>query len=99
VTPTPCVVRCVPSGREVRVTPGATLLEAVTLAGLPLGSSCDGVAVCGFCRVRVVAGAEHLTPVADAEQLLLAARDAAPGERLACCARVEGAVTVTTTYW
>ena len=79
--------------------PGTTVLEAVAVAGLPLGQSCDGVAVCGFCRVRVVAGAEQLTPVQDEERRLLAAGDATPDERLACSARVQGAVTVTTTYW
>jgi ferredoxin len=92
-------VRCAPSGREVRVAAGSSLLEAVGTAGLPLGQSCDGEVVCGFCRVQVVAGFERLSPIADNERRLLSSLGAGPQERLACCARVEGPVTVTTTYW
>jgi ferredoxin, 2Fe-2S len=93
------VLRCVPSGREVRVAAGTTVLEAVVAGGLPLGQSCSGVAVCGACRVRVVAGAKHLSPVADDERKVLTSLGAGDDERLACRARVQGAVTVTTTYW
>ena len=94
-----CVVRYVPSGREVPVVAGTTVLEAVVAGGLPLGQSCSGVAVCGCCRVRVVEGREHLSPVQDDERKVLTALHAGDDERLACRARVEGAVTVATTYW
>lgn len=94
-----CSVRCLPSGREAQVPSGATLLEAVGAVHLPLGQSCSGEGLCGRCRVRVVSGAEHLSPVADDEERTLVERDAAGGERLACRARVFGPVSVTTTYW
>ena len=45
-----------PSGREVRVVHETSLLDSVLQAGLGLGQSCDGVALCGFCRVQVVEG-------------------------------------------
>lgn len=92
-------VRCEPSGREVRVALGANLMDAVLQAGLPLGQSCDGVAMCGFCRVRVLEGIENLSAVGTEEQKVMASQHAGLDERLACCARVRGPVTVTTDYW
>ncbi|HOC41623.1 MAG TPA: 2Fe-2S iron-sulfur cluster-binding protein [Thermoanaerobaculales bacterium] len=93
------IVRCVPSGREVAVVHDTSLVEAVHQASLPLGQSCDGVGVCGFCRVRVLAGAANLTPPAAEESRLLKTLRARPEERLACCARIAGPVTITTDYW
>jgi len=92
-------VRCEPSGREVVVVHDTSLVEAVHQAVLPLGQSCDGAVVCGFCRVRVLAGASNLTPPPAEESRLLATLHARPEERLACCARVAGPVTITTDYW
>lgn len=92
-------VRCEPSGREARVLLETPLLDAIHQACLPLGQSCDGVALCGFCRVRVLAGAANLSARAAEEERLLHSLHAAPDERLACCARVAGPVTITTDYW
>jgi len=74
-------------------------MEAIVATGMPLGQSCDGVALCGFCRVRVVEGAEHLSPAGSEERRLLSTLGAGAEVRLACCARVEGPVTVTADYW
>jgi ferredoxin len=92
-------VRCEPSGREVVVVHSTSLVEAVHQAGLPLGQSCNGFVLCGFCRVRVLAGAVNLTAAAAEESRLLRTLHARPEERLACCARVAGPVTITTDYW
>lgn len=92
-------VRCEPSGREVAVVHDTTLVEAVHQASLPLGQSCSGVGVCGFCRVTVLSGAANLTPKAAEESRLLQTLHARDDERLACCARVAGPVTITTDYW
>jgi len=88
-----------PSGREVRVVHETNLLDAVLQAGLGLGQSCDGIALCGFCRVQVVEGLEDLTAMGEEERKILAAQHAGDNERLACCARVSGSVTITTDYW
>lgn len=93
------MVRCEPSGREVSVVLDTTLLDAIHQAGLPLGQSCDGVALCGFCRVKVVQGDRNLTGMATEETKILTSLHAGSDERLACCARVTGPVTVTTDYW
>ena len=92
-------VVCEPSGRVAKVVENSTLMDAVNQVMLPLGRGCDGVSLCGFCRVRVVNGTEYLSPVAHAEREILNGLRAAADERLACCARVHGPVTVTTGYW
>ena len=88
-----------PSGREVRVVHETNLLDAVIQAGLGLGQSCDGIALCGFCRVQVLDGFENLSPIFEEERKILAAQHAGDNERLACCAKVIGPVTITTDYW
>ena len=93
------VVRCEPSGREVRVVHDTNLLDAVLQTGLGLGQSCAGIALCGFCRVQVVEGLENLSPMGEEEHKLLAAQHAGDNERLACCARISGPVVITTDYW
>lgn len=92
-------VRCEPSGREATVVRETTLLDAVHQLLLPLGQSCDGIALCGFCRVTVVDGLANLSPAASEEEKVLRSLHAGPDERLACCARVRGPVTITTDYW
>jgi ferredoxin len=93
------MVRCEPSGREVSVVCESNLMDAIQQTGLALGQSCDGIALCGFCRVRVLEGSENLGPVGSEEKKILASLHARDDERLACCATVLGPVTVTTTYW
>jgi hypothetical protein len=38
------IIRCEPSGREVRVVHETNLMDAVLQTGLVLGQSCDGIA-------------------------------------------------------
>ena len=90
---------CEPSGREVRVVHDSNLMDAILQTGLGLGQSCDGIALCGFCRVRVLEGIENLTPAGSEEQKVLDAVHAKDDERLACRARINGPVTLTTDYW
>jgi 2Fe-2S ferredoxin len=78
---------------------GQSVLTAAIEAGLPLGNSCGGERACRACRIEVLAGKEHLSPVEAREGRALVAANAAPGERLACAARVLGDVIVTTSYW
>jgi ferredoxin len=76
-----------------------TLLDAARRAGAPLGNSCGGVGVCARCRVRVVSGAENLSPPTTIESRVSAQRALDPDERLACQAVVRGECSVTTAYW
>jgi ferredoxin len=99
IIPETATVRCDPCGREQTVVADSSLLDAIHQLCLPLGQACDGVALCGFCRVKVLAGLENLTPVAAEEKKILDSLHAGDDERLACCARVTGPVTITTDYW
>jgi len=92
-------VRCEPSGREVRVVHETNLMDAVLQTGLGLGQSCDGIALCGFCRVQVLEGLENLIPAGEEEHKVLVAQHADDNERLACCASISGPVTITADYW
>ncbi|MSP62544.1 MAG: (2Fe-2S)-binding protein [Myxococcales bacterium] len=92
-------VRFLPSGRSFDLLPNGTLLRAILRAGLPLARSCRGVAVCAACRVRVVDGDDRLAPPGPAEVALAGREPLRKDERYACCARVVGDVTITTTYW
>jgi ferredoxin len=75
------------------------LLDALLQVGMPVSQACDGVAMCGFCRVQVIEGEDHLTPMESAERRILASLYADEDERLACCARLTGPVKLTTEYW
>jgi ferredoxin len=93
-------VRFFPSGRSIQVDPETSLFDAVRRAGLPLGSSCRGEGACGWCRVTVLEGREHLAEIGLVEANLLARIGGDRVERIACLARVEGGrVMISTTYW
>ena len=78
---------------------GSTILHAANNAGVPLGQSCDGEGICGWCRVSVLGGMENLSPPTDLEETLRASLAFGPDERAACLARVRGDVTIKATYW
>lgn len=86
-------LRIDPSGKRVAVKPGQSVLEAVEGCGLHIESGCR-MGVCGADPIAVIAGAEHLTaPTAD-ERSTLERLGHAANTRMACCARIQGAVTV-----
>jgi ferredoxin len=93
------VVRFVPLGIEREVRSGTTILSAANAAGAPLGQSCSGDGVCGWCRVRILSGGEHVAPVGELEGRVISEKEFAADERAACLARVMGNLSITTTYW
>jgi ferredoxin, 2Fe-2S len=92
-------VRFVPLGKDVEVRNGGTILAAANRCQAPVGQSCSGEGVCGLCKVTVLEGIEHLAPPADREKRLMQEKEFQPDERAACLARIQGDITVTTTYW
>ena len=93
------VVTFVALAREASAKDDETLLDVARRANAPLGASCGGVGICARCRVRVVSGAENLSPPTSIESRIGAARGFASDERMACQAVVNGDCSVTTTYW
>jgi adenylate cyclase len=81
-------------GHEVIARRGATLLEASRIGDVPHAAVCGGKGRCSTCRVRVLAGSEHLSPPEIQESNLLKRIGAAPGTRLACQAVPSGDVTI-----
>ncbi len=77
------VVTSQPSGRQITVEVGTSLLDASTQAGVSIEAPCGGEGSCGDCRVRLVAG--NLEQVA---RDCLVPEDAAQGWVLACSSRV-----------
>jgi nitrite reductase (NADH) large subunit len=81
------------SGPMVLARPGESLLRIAEANQVPLESGCQ-MGVCGADPVRILAGAENLTPPSMDERLTLR-RLALPADcRMACTARVRGHVTV-----
>ncbi len=92
-------VRFVPLGKSREIRAGATVLAAANQVDVPIGQSCNGDGICGWCKVRVVEGLDQLAPPSTLEARLIREKSFAVDERAACLAKVKGDVTVTTTYW
>lgn len=93
------VVSFAPLGRNAEARDNESILDVARRAAIPLGNSCGGVGVCSRCKVRVVSGAENLSPATSIEIRFGSARGFAEDERMACQAVVTGDCVVTTTYW
>jgi ferredoxin len=52
----------------VELAPGTTLFDAGGKAAAGIDTACVGKGTCGLCRVRIVAGAEHLNAYTDEEK-------------------------------
>jgi adenylate cyclase len=76
-----------PGGREVRITPGMSILEASQYAGIPHASVCGGRGRCSTCRVRISRGLDQLPPPSAEEAAVLRRVGAPPNVRLACQTR------------
>lgn len=73
---------------------GTTILAAARELKVDLDHFCGGHCSCGTCRVFVLSGAEHLSPVKMNEEITLGAEAAERGHRLACQAKAQGPVEV-----
>jgi ferredoxin len=91
------VVTFTPLGLAACARENETVLDLARRTGAPLANSCGGVGVCARCRVRILAGAEHLSAPTSVETRF--SRGFAADERMACQAVVHGDCEVTTTYW
>ncbi|MCC9621352.1 adenylate/guanylate cyclase domain-containing protein [Thalassospira sp. MA62] len=73
-----------PNGRIVRVPPGATALEALRDAGVPMASVCGGHGRCTTCRMHCGSGLDQLAAPGQVEAAALKSIQAPHGMRLAC---------------
>ncbi len=89
----------VPLGKSRDVKAGSTILAAANQSKVPVGQSCSGEGVCGWCKVRILTGADQLAPPGDLERRLIKEKGFDENERAACLAKIQGDITVTTSYW
>ena len=78
----------------VEVPTGSTLFDAGAKVSAGIDTSCVGKGTCGLCRVKILAGAEHLPPFTDEERKHLGNVYHITKVRLACRSRVSGDVTI-----
>lgn len=78
---------------------GANLMKSLLTARRPVASSCDGDGICAKCRVRILQGADNLSPASYFELERLEMNKVPEGHRLSCQCKVLGDVTVDTDYW
>ncbi len=93
------IVHFHPAGTSREVKAGSTILAAANRAGLPVGQSCGGDGICGWCKVTILGGAEHLSTPTPLERKLVESLEFAANERAACLATVHGDIHITATYW
>ena len=82
-----------PSGDTViEADRGDTILETAIIHDVPLHHACGGFCACTTCHVKVLSGAEHLSPMDEEERDRLdsTADEVAPNSRLGCQARIMG---------
>lgn len=78
----------------VEVAEGTTLFEAGAKVAAGIDTACVGKGTCGLCRVKIVAGAEHLNPYTDEETKHLGNVYHLTKVRLSCRSRVTGDVAI-----
>jgi len=78
----------------VEIAPGASLFDAGAKVRAAIDTACVGKGTCGLCRVRIVAGAEHLNAYTDDEMKHLGNVYHLTKVRLACRCKPTGDVTI-----
>ncbi len=73
---------------------GTTLFEAGAKLTAGIDTACVGKGTCGLCRVKIVAGLEHVTPYTDEERKHLGNVYHVTKVRLACRTKITGDVTI-----
>ena len=74
--------------------PGDSLFDAGAQVQAGIDTACVGKGTCGLCRVKILAGAEHLNPFTDEERKHLGNVYHITKVRLSCRSKVSGDVTI-----
>ena len=80
--------------KVVEVPAGSTLFEAGAQVSAGIDTSCVGKGTCGLCRVKILAGAEHLNAFTDEERKHLGNVYHLTKVRLSCRTVISGDVTI-----
>jgi ferredoxin len=79
-----------PADVRVACEDGESLFAVARRAGVPVSTACIGKATCGLCRMKILTGAEHLSPFNQDERKHLGNVYFINKVRLSCQARVAG---------
>jgi ferredoxin, 2Fe-2S len=82
------------ASKTVECLPGDSLFEAGAKASAGIDTACVGKGTCGLCRVKIVAGAEHLNAFTDEERKHLGNVYHITKVRLSCRTKPTGDVTI-----
>ena len=74
-----------PDKKNIKVTEGTTILEALESAGINIDTPCGGKGTCGKCKIWVIKGMNTITPV---EEKFLSEEEIKKGFRLACQTKI-----------
>jgi ferredoxin len=80
--------------RVVEVPAGTTLFDAGAKLAAGIDTACVGKGTCGLCRVKIIAGAEHLGAYTDEERKHLGNVYHLTKVRLSCRSVLQGDVTI-----
>ena len=83
-----------PSGVSVEVRDGTTVFAAAMAAEVAIPSQCGGRCACALCRVRVLQGADNISPIQWEETEHMGNCFYLTHERLSCQSKVYGDVVV-----
>jgi ferredoxin len=77
-----------PAGTQLACAPGDSVFEVARRGGVDIPTACVAKATCGLCRVKIIAGEQHLTPFNPAERKHLGNVYFITKLRLSCQARI-----------
>lgn len=80
--------------RTVEVAAGTTLFDAGARLAAGIDTACVGKGTCGLCRVKILAGADSISPFTDEERKHLGNVYHITKVRLSCRTVVTGDVTI-----
>lgn len=85
--------------KQISVSAGANLMDALLEHQIPVASSCGGDGVCGKCRIQILKGENHLTPANETEAFLAETNSLKKNERISCQTQILGDIEIDTSYW
>lgn len=74
-------------------------MRSLLEAHLPVASSCHGDGICAKCRIVIIEGMDHLSPINTTEELLRDRLRIPRDVRISCQTQVFGDIVVDATYW
>lgn len=76
-------VTFLPLNITIETTKQITILELMKKANIPIDTPCNGLRICGKCKIKVIKG--KFLPIQLSERKLLSSKELSKNIRLACC--------------